>query len=122
MKTKVSPATIALYGSLAAKEFSPLKLKAARDRIVEREDWTRKTVNEYIQRVRRVFRWGASNEIVPSETYRSLEALEGLKKGRTTAREPRRVAPAPRDHICRRVRAGRLPSAFCPDLPSNCMR
>ena len=90
---------LALYGSLPAKEFSPLKLKAARDRVVERETWTRKTVNEYVQRVRRVFRWGASNELVPSETYQSLQAVEGLRKGRTTAREPGKVRPAPCDHV-----------------------
>lgn len=56
-------------------------------------------INEQIARVNRVFRWGVENELVPSSVYHALQAVTGLRKGRSAARETEPVKPAPEEHI-----------------------
>ena len=43
--------------------------------------------------VTRCFKWGASEELIPASVYHGLTAVEGLRKGRTAAREPAPVQP-----------------------------
>src|SRR5262245_58084764 len=52
-----------LYGHTPAKEFGPLGLKALRQRMIE-VGWSRKLVNQRVGRVKRVFKWAASEERV----------------------------------------------------------
>ena len=40
-----------------------------------------------------MFRWAVSEEIVPSSVYEALQTAEGLKKGRTNARETTPIPP-----------------------------
>ena len=83
---------IALYADTPAAEFSPVSLKAVRNQMVEAGS-ARSTVNKNIGRVRRVFRWLASEQLIAVAVYQSLTVVDGLRKGRTTAREPEPVAP-----------------------------
>jgi integrase len=55
----------------------------------------RKSINHNLRRVVRVFKWGVENEMVAPTTWQALEAVEGLKKGRTTAPEPVPIFPVP---------------------------
>jgi integrase len=87
-----------LYGRTPADEFGPLALKACRQRMVEK-DWSRKYVNVQIDRVRRMFRWAAEEELVPGRVYQDLRAVAGLRRGRTEARESKKVRPVPQEHI-----------------------
>jgi integrase len=41
--------------------------------------------------IRRVFKWGVAQEIVPAEVYQKLIAVEPLKKGRSAAKEKARI-------------------------------
>ena len=59
----------------------------------------RKTINQRIDRIRRVFRWGAENELVPAAVSQALATVRGLQAGRTAARESAPVKPAPRQHV-----------------------
>ena len=43
--------------------------------------------------VPRMFKWGAGEELVPGSVYQNLKAVEGLKKGRTTAQDHPPVEP-----------------------------
>ena len=81
-----------LYGNMPVTEFGPLALKAVRQKFVELK-WSRKTVNTRAERVRRVFRWGVAEELVPPTVFQALSAVAGLQRGRTGARESEPVAP-----------------------------
>jgi len=87
-----------LFGKLPAAEFSPLKLKALREHMVG-AGLSRGVINQRVGRVRRVFRWGVAEELVPEPTYRALLAVEGLKAGRSAARETPDVLPVPDGHV-----------------------
>jgi integrase len=81
-----------LYGDTPAAAFGPLALKAVRQRFVN-AGWCRKTVNQQTERVRRIFKWAASEELVPAGVYHALATVTGLQRGRTPAREPEPVGP-----------------------------
>ena len=81
-----------LYGKTPAKEFGPLALKAVRQAMADRK-WSRRLINARVGRVRRVFKWAASEELVPVAVWQALATVKGLQKGRTDAREAERVKP-----------------------------
>jgi integrase len=80
------------YGQTEARTFGPLALRAVRDAMVG-EGLARTTTNSRINRIRRVFRWGVSVQLIPSSIYESLKSVDGLQRGRTEARETRPVKP-----------------------------
>ncbi len=90
-KHALRPLTV-LYGRTPAADFGPLKLKAVRERMLS-VGWCRKTINGHISRVKSVFKWAVSNELIPAGTYRGLQAVAGLKAGRSEARESSPVTP-----------------------------
>ena len=81
-----------LYSSYAAREFGPLALETVRQRMISLE-WSRTGINRAISRVRRVFRWGVSKELIPPSVSQALATIEGLRKGRTEATEKPPVKP-----------------------------
>ena len=80
------------YGYLPAVEFGPKKLATVRERMVK-NGWARTTINQHCSRLRRIFRWGVAEELLPSSVWESLKALQGLQRGRTASREPEPVGP-----------------------------
>jgi hypothetical protein len=107
-----------LYGPMHAAEFGPLALKAVRKLMVDgynhpkhgtQTALARSVVNQRSERIRRMFKWGVENELVLPTVIQGLQAVRGLQRGRTEAREtepvrstrrgPRLVAgPASRIH------------------------
>ncbi len=81
-----------LYADLPAVEFGPLKLKACREEMI-RSGLARTTINGLVARIRQAFRWSVENELVPPQVHQALQAVPGLKKGRTVAHEPAPVGP-----------------------------
>jgi integrase len=81
-----------LYGLTPAKDFGPLALKAIRQKFIEK-GWCRKFVNKRTERVRRVFKFAVSEELVPPSVYQGLATVSGLKLGRTVARETEPIEP-----------------------------
>src|SRR5262249_28928013 len=82
----------ALYGHTPAAAFGPKALRAVREQWV-RDGHARGYINALTGCVKRVWKWGVAEELVPPATYQGLAALEGLKKGRTEAREPEAIRP-----------------------------
>ncbi len=82
----------ALYSRERAAAFGPLALKAVRQRMID-EGWCRNQVNKQTDRVKRIFKWAASEEMIPGGVYESLRTVSGLRKGRTTAVESAPVKP-----------------------------
>lgn len=83
-----------LYAHTRAVDFGPVALRAYRDELV-RSGLARTTVNARVNRVRRMFRWAASHELVPTTVAQGLAMVEGLRLGRTPAREADPVGPVP---------------------------
>jgi hypothetical protein len=77
----------ALYGRVAINDFGPLALKAVREKLVA-NDLCRRHINQRVNRIRRIFKWGVENELVPALVLQALQAVAPLNFGRTTAREP----------------------------------
>lgn len=101
-----------LYGTERAEAFGPLALKACREKMIER-GWMRKTINANVGRVRRIFRWGVENELVPAATYQALCAVPGLQRGRTTAKDGAKVRPAGAAEVAAvKARAGSVIAAM----------
>jgi len=88
----------ALFGQLPAAEFSPLKLKAIRQGMIE-SGMSRGVINQRIGRIKRMFKWGVAEELVSEPVHRALLAVDGLKAGRSTARETTRVEPVSDEHV-----------------------
>jgi hypothetical protein len=65
------------YGRTTVADFGPLSLKALRLRMIER-GWSRSYVNSQTGRIRRMFRWGVENEMVPASVYHALTAVMGV--------------------------------------------
>jgi integrase len=87
-----------LYGMTLAEDFGPKSLKALRDKMVD-GGLCRLTANQRIGIVIRVFRHGVENEMIPPAVYQSLKAVEGLRAGRSAARESKVVTPVPDGHV-----------------------
>lgn len=81
-----------LYGRINVSDFGPLSLKAVRQRMVERGN-SRKYVNKSVGRIKRMFKWGVENELVPVAGYQALMSVAGLMKGRTEAQDHEPVDP-----------------------------
>jgi len=86
------------FGETPARDFGPLRLKAVRERFII-DKWCRKHCNASVQRVKRIFKWATENELLPASIYNALETVEGLRYGRTEARESDPVRPVPDEWI-----------------------
>ncbi|HEX2973110.1 MAG TPA: site-specific integrase [Tepidisphaeraceae bacterium] len=87
-----------LYGQTPATEFGPLALKATRQEMVAM-GWCRNHVNQSVGRIRRCFKWGVENELVPPSVYQGLTAVTGLRAWRSEASESEPVRPVADDHV-----------------------
>jgi hypothetical protein len=99
---------IHLYGNTAARAFGPLALKAVRQLMTdgymhlkhkEQPALARRVTNQRNRRLVRVFKWGASEELVPETVWRALTTVNGLQKGRCTARETEPIRPIALAHV-----------------------
>jgi integrase len=84
-----------LYGKTPARDFGPLSLIAVRDEMVRSKTLARGTINARVGRIRRLFRWAASSELIPATIPAALATVDALKRGRTAAHEAEPVKPAP---------------------------
>ena len=75
------------YGTTLVETFGPVDLEKLREHMIDDLDWSRRFINKQVKRIILVFRWGVAKEIVPPERVHALEALVGLKRGRSRARE-----------------------------------
>jgi len=111
-----------LYGDTPAAAFGPLALKAVRQAMVDGgrdtggglachgaavaspekpRGLSRSTINGYVARIKRMFKWAAAQELVPGGVHHALAAVDGLKKGRCEAREAPPVRPVAEVHVHR---------------------
>jgi len=87
-----------LYGNTPACDFGPRCLRAVQQNMVK-IGWCRNNVNRSLSRVKMVFKWAVSQELVPSSVYHALITVAGLRKGRSEAHETDPTKPVPQEHI-----------------------
>ena len=87
-----------LYGKTVANEFGPLKLSALREDMIGL-GWSRGWINDCVDRIKRMFKWSVAREMVPPSVFHGLQALDGLRAGRSAAKETKPVTPVPQADI-----------------------
>ncbi len=80
------------FRQIPAEAFGPRCLREIMDRLVHEKGRNgkprpRKSINRIIKRIRGLFKWGASMEIIPAQTWHALLTIEGLRRGRSAAPE-----------------------------------
>ena len=72
---------VKIYGTLAANEFSPKKLKVCRSQMIKTGRMCRKHINDYTRRIVRVFSWGVEEELVHPDIVAALREVKALRNG-----------------------------------------
>ena len=78
-----------LFGSTNAEDFGPNNLRTCRAEMV-RMEWSRSHINKQISRLRSIFRWAVSHELIREDSQRSLGSTT-----LTSSPSPRRTRIAP---------------------------
>ena len=89
-----------LFGPENACEFSPKKLKLLQVEMVRR-DWCRNVVNHRTNRIRTIFRWAESEELVPPGTAHSLATVRPIPRTYPGVRNTDPVRPSSREDLDR---------------------
>jgi integrase len=88
----------ALYGHTPAREFGPTALRALQQELVK-AGLCRSVVNFRVNRIRRVFKWAASFELLPVAVHQALQTVPGLRRGHGKVREADPVQPVLEEHV-----------------------
>lgn len=86
------------YGHTLAKAFGPLALKTIRKQMID-SGICRNEVNKRVRHVIRAFKWAVGEEIVSPSVHHGLQAVTGLRRGRSEARETAPVKPVPESFV-----------------------
>ncbi len=86
------------YGDMAVREFRPSTLKAVRQSMID-SGLARTTINDRVNRIRRMFKWGVENDLVDASVLHALQAVAPLRRGRSGAREGKGVQPVPKEQL-----------------------
>ncbi len=81
-----------LYGHTFARDFGPLALKAIQQRFI-RDRICRDQINQRIGKIKRLFKWAVSEQLIPPSIFQALQTVVGLRAGRTEAKEMPPVLP-----------------------------
>ena len=84
----------ALYGRTLARSFGPLALKTVRDKMIV-DGLSRNVINRSVNRIRHIFKFGVENQLIEPSVLHGLQAVAGLRAGRSGARETEPVKPVP---------------------------
>jgi hypothetical protein len=69
------------YGHKRGVEFGPLALKALQQKMIGLGQ-SRRYINDNVDRIRRLFKWAVSEELIPPSIHQALATVSGLRKGR----------------------------------------
>jgi integrase len=93
-----------LYSGSLARDLGPLALKSVRELMITgythpkfgvQGSLARKTANDRVARIKRLIKYGVEEELVPPSVMHGLQAVSGLRRGKTEARESPPVKPVP---------------------------
>ncbi len=87
-----------LYAGTLAADFGPLALMAVQQSMID-DGCSRGYINRHTSRIKLIFKWAASRELIPTSVSTALANVEGLQAGRSDAREADPVRPVPDAHV-----------------------
>ena len=87
-----------LYGHTAACVFDSAALETVRQAMID-QGLSRKRINKDVARIKRLFKWAVVKKLVPASILPSVQAVEGLRAGRSAARETEPVKPVAEEHV-----------------------
>jgi integrase len=87
-----------LYAHTEAAKFGPKALKKVRQSMID-HGLSRGVINSRINRIKRTFKWAVAEELIPPHVLHGLQAVGGLRFGRTEARETEPVKPAQNEDV-----------------------
>ena len=85
-------------GDWLAKDFGPRALKALRDQLVE-QGLSRRYINDNVDRIRSVFRFGVSEEIISATQLASLQSVSSVTAGQYESMERPPVTPVSKEQV-----------------------
>jgi integrase len=98
-----------LYGHTPVREMGPRWLKTLQQALIEQR-LTRREINKRVGKVKRMVKWGVAEELIQPSVFHGLQAIEGLRRGRSGAKEHVPVRPvadadveAIKPHVSRQV-------------------
>ncbi len=86
------------YGAIEANAFGPVALKAVRKRMID-DGLARNTVNARVGKIRRMFKWAVAEELVSPTVLLGLQAVSGLRPGRSGVRETAPIRPVTPEQV-----------------------
>jgi integrase len=89
---------VSLFGDEPGSEFGPRALTLVQNRMVEM-GYARRTINSHVGRCKRFFRWCSKMELIPPGVYDGLRCVDGLRKGKSRAKETEPVRPVAWEHV-----------------------
>lgn len=98
-----------MYGPLALDAVGPIQVQAARLFLIDQQ-LSRRTINDRIARIRRMYRWAMERGWVGSEVVEGL-CINGLRKGRSKAKETPLKRAVPIETVLRTIRDPRMSKA-----------
>lgn len=100
-----------LFGETPAADFGPLRLRTVQAAMIER-GWSRGYINRQVKRLRFIFKWGVSWELVPKHTPEALRTVPSLGHGDAPESKPRRAIPDEQLQAVRAILDGRNRDLF----------
>lgn len=93
-----------MFGDTVAAEFGPRRLMDLRDTMCGQvtrygKPPARSSINGHFKRIKACFKWAVAHELVPPTVYEGLRSVDGLRAGRSAARETGRVRPIERSRL-----------------------
>lgn len=86
-----------LFGDEPGTSFGPRSVTILQNHLIA-AGYRRGVINNRVRRAKRFIRWCCKQELLPAEQYYKLACTEGLRKGRSAAKESEKVKPVPRQH------------------------
>lgn len=91
-------------GALSVAEFGPKALQSVRKAMIDArkangKPWTRKTINERMKYVVKMFRWAVSEERAPVHLPAALECVEPLRRGQFGVPDGTKRTAVPLAHV-----------------------
>lgn len=87
-----------MYHGCRVVDFGPKKLKALQAAMVD-EGLAQSTINNRIRRIKQMFDWGVSEELVSVSIAQALRSVKGLRRGKTKAKPPAPKPPVEIAHV-----------------------
>ena len=91
------------FDMLPVAKFGPRTLSGLQDKMIDEKRLCRKTINERISQVVKIFKWGVSKELVPVEVYIALSTVEPIERGNPTVINRPPVPEAPLEDVMKTI-------------------